>query len=351
VGEQKKQRIVFHIGLERTGTTSFQRFCHEHRDELLEHGVLYPTRSLGFSQRSRNHAPLVAAYLHGTGHVDLNLAEVWRTREEILPSLRAEIARAQAPAVLVSAEHFSSRLYPREVGLLATDFADCDCRVVIVLRGHEARVCSAYSSTIKAGRTLTVSEFIEELMLPGNSYIRYAETIGRWEQAFGRAHVSVLQLAEGGDSIGDLLRLVAPDLRPENLPRYADNASYGRTSLEALRRLNAELPQPDGTARNALRLRLAAFARTRLLKSFTLAARREQGERLRLNAAQRAMIKEIVETDRDWLERNYDIDLIEAPPLSEADEESQEERRASELLANVPWADAAWLWLGKHAPF
>jgi hypothetical protein len=352
--ERARTRIVFHIGLEKTGTTSFQSFCYDNRRRLLEHGVLYPTQSLAFSSRSRNHAPLVAAYLDGTGYVDLNMSSAWPRREDALASLRQEIDRAQAPTVLISAEHFSSRLYPREIERLAQDFADCDCRVAIVLRAHEPRICSAYSSTIRSGRTLTLTEYVAELALPGNGYIRCAETISRWEGAFGRANTFVFCFEKGRNVIDDLLRsLFGVEVPLETTSRYAENQSHGDAALEALRRINARLPQPDGGRGNALNLRLVAFARAWLLKSFALMSAHEGAKRLRLDDAQREIISEIVEADRRWLKEHYDLDLpaLDAAPPGSARDFAQSQRVAGELLAKAPWTGAALLWLAQNSPF
>src|ERR1700722_10965312 len=98
-----RPRVIFHIGAEKTGTTSFQRFCWENRAELLGQGLLYPTASFAYGKMSRNHAPLVASYLTGAVAPDYSVANVWRTREETLGSLFAEIQRAAAHSVLLSA--------------------------------------------------------------------------------------------------------------------------------------------------------------------------------------------------------------------------------------------------------
>lgn len=37
-----KKRIILHIGLPKTGTTALQRWCHQHRAELLKNGIYYP---------------------------------------------------------------------------------------------------------------------------------------------------------------------------------------------------------------------------------------------------------------------------------------------------------------------
>ena len=54
-------RLVFHIGLEKTGTTSFQQFCYDHSDVLEEYGVFYP--KLECLLYGNNHSILSASYL------------------------------------------------------------------------------------------------------------------------------------------------------------------------------------------------------------------------------------------------------------------------------------------------
>jgi hypothetical protein len=62
-------KVIFHIGLEKTGTTSFQRFCTRNARRLLKHNVLYPKRSSAF--HALNHTPLTASYLHSENPDDL----------------------------------------------------------------------------------------------------------------------------------------------------------------------------------------------------------------------------------------------------------------------------------------
>ena len=54
------RRLVLHIGLEKTGTTSFQAFCADNRAALAARGALYPANAECFLRL--NHAPLAASY-------------------------------------------------------------------------------------------------------------------------------------------------------------------------------------------------------------------------------------------------------------------------------------------------
>ncbi|HMK90324.1 MAG TPA: hypothetical protein VK446_11920 [Methylocystis sp.] len=327
-----RKKVILHIGLEKTGTTSFQRFCFENSRVLRARGVLYPTQSLAFSRRSHNHASLVAAYLEGTGYVDLDMTPSWRGREETLASLRQEIEAAQAPTILLSAEHFSSRLTPVEIGRLAADFADCDCVVAIVVRAHEPRVCSAYSSTIRSGRDLTLDEFVAELATPGNAYLRYAETVLRWEHAFGRENIRLFNFEKSRDLIADLIRnIVGPGFTARAGAQYVDNKRYGAVALEALRRINADFPRPDGSGRSALKLRLAAHARAMLLRAFSIMTWGNDAS-LRLNAGQCAALAAVVQHDRTWLEENYGVVM---PALCCGAGEPPRDERVAWILART----------------
>src|SRR6476646_70067 len=125
------KRIVFHIGLERTGTTSFQLLCSKHSDALLENGVLYPKENLGFTTDLEQHAYLAACYLpeqsQGFCFLPDNI-----TRKDIVESLLEEADRTDAETVLISSEFFSSRFGEIEIGRLAQDFAAYDCHLVAV---------------------------------------------------------------------------------------------------------------------------------------------------------------------------------------------------------------------------
>jgi hypothetical protein len=135
-----KRRIIFHIGLEKTGTDSFQRFCTEQHNRLRQAGTLYPIDNLAFAKH--NHEPLVACYL---GYRDRSIRSSAQPREIVLRSVKADVDRNDCGNVLISAEHFSSRFRDAEIAQLAADFAEFDCRIAVVLRDHRARLYSAYS--------------------------------------------------------------------------------------------------------------------------------------------------------------------------------------------------------------
>ncbi len=141
-------KVIFHIGLERTGTTSFQQFCTRHARQLARQSVLYPVKCLAFAKL--NHAPLAASYLNPQRPPDFYL-QTRHTRDLLLKSLRKEIEGSGAKTVIISSEHFSSRFRLQETAALAHDFSDYDCKVVVVIRDHFRRFLSSYSVHIMSG--------------------------------------------------------------------------------------------------------------------------------------------------------------------------------------------------------
>lgn len=73
---KKYRQIVLHAGLHKTGSTSIQASCQDHRELLQAHGFHFPVFELG-SRRFSNHSdPITAALLH-----DHSYGWSWRLRD------------------------------------------------------------------------------------------------------------------------------------------------------------------------------------------------------------------------------------------------------------------------------
>jgi len=295
-----KRQITFHIGLEKTGTDSFQRFCTEQRNCLHRAGTLYPTANLAFAKHS--HEPLVACYL---GYRDRSIRSSAHPREVVLRSLKTDIEQRDCSNILISAEHLSSRFRDTEIGQLATDFAEFDCRIAVVLRDHRARLCSAYSQAVLSGRALTLDEYCDEVFHADNPYMRCAETIGAWQRVFGRKNILLLRHRRGIDMVPILCQaLVADDFPTVPGKTYWDNPSLGPRATEWLRRVNAQLGTGSSNPIAWTILREVRRCLARWLALLEPAdARRQWG----LSARNQARLDEIAANDDLWLAQHYGI--------------------------------------------
>src|SRR5579872_295090 len=308
------QRIVFHIGFEKTGTSSFQRFCVDNHDALLAGGILYPVHSLICVEN--RHSPLVSCYLP---YNDFNMGPGRAGRSQMLQVLREEIGETSPDIVLISSEHFSSRFRETEIRRLAADFAGYDCRIVAVVKDHQSLLRSAYSQTVMSGRALTFDDYCDEVFDRGNRYLRYKETIEAWENAFGRANVNVHAYRPGADIVPRLCAALIPQAeRLPAMPHYWENRSPGAGAIELLRRANAVFYNRTHkkVAGDYSKWQMLRYAHTGLRTLIAITAGNWRQDALRLSERALRRLKDITDVDNPWLQSRYGIRLSE--PKGEA---------------------------------
>jgi hypothetical protein len=169
-------RCLIHIGMEKTGSTSIQRFLHANAKQLRDAGIGFP---LGVSGRI-NHNLLAAAYVppesdrlsrgarSGQGAMPGFLA---RHRAEIL----AEIPRHDR--VVISGEHLF-RLTADEIGTFRSDLEKAgvrEAKVICVLRGPASFYLSFVQQELKGSATFPA---------PDGFFVPYSDRAAGWLQHF-----------------------------------------------------------------------------------------------------------------------------------------------------------------------
>jgi hypothetical protein len=219
---QRRQRLVIHIGVHRTGSTSIQHWCHANRKVLLEQGVLYP--------------------FDGVNHNELALLMEtdWVAFDHALNALIDQATRSDAHTVVVSGEDFSWLRWPSGLERLGKVF---DVRVLCYVRRQDEWLESWYNQNVKwpwneAASSLTPGEFFA-----GRSayyWIDYARTLQRWSAVFGRERIHVRPfdaVRSAGSVVDDFAEFCGFDLSRLAAPRAGDNASVSPQALMLLRLL------------------------------------------------------------------------------------------------------------------
>ena len=326
-------KIIFHIGLEKTGTTSFQRFCTRNARRLLQYNVLYPKRSSAFY--ALNHAPLTASYLPSERPDDFHLRSPI-ANSEMVKSLKEEIEASSVEKVIISSEHLSSRFRPPQIEKLAEDFNAYECHVVIALRDHLSRLFSSYSTRVMSGSDQTLDEFAEMVLEPDNLYMRYADIIRMWEASFGRDHVIVFDYNEASDVIYSILSKIGlTQLRAILTDDHKCNASLDANVTEALRLINIANRNESAYRSKIPYLEFIKlqYVRSVLRKKFQA---QSHGSHWRLSEPYREQLLDIAEADALWLakSRAMPVSLIKPGSAPEAaPEEFQQE--VAQLLAKT----------------
>ena len=187
------KRIIVHIGVEKTGTTTLQEFLHANRDRLREKKVAV-LKSPGL----RNHRSL-ATYCMSAHRFDqytkkLRITseathQIWakkfkRRLERELDSIRED------ESIIISSEHFHSRLHTQEeinkLQSLLVEYCS-DIRIIVYLRRQDQVAVSLYSTLCRAGgyRNSVFPMGISE----NEHYYNYYLLLEKWSEAFGQKNI------------------------------------------------------------------------------------------------------------------------------------------------------------------
>ncbi|MEX0311047.1 MAG: hypothetical protein AB3N17_12485 [Tateyamaria sp.] len=194
------KRLVLHIGLNKTGTSSIQRMLLENRGVLRQSGWDYPN----FHLLHMAHHPLAYSI---AGHAQRGLGAGWKNRLNTL-------METSEYKLIFSSELFLRTVDPEAV---AEYFPPEDTLVVLYLREHLAYMMSWYAQAIQE-RNLTAS-FGDYLHLFSQSFSSYVE---RWENVYGADNMVT--------RVFDRNALVGRDSRIDFM-QFIDGVDVGRLKL------------------------------------------------------------------------------------------------------------------------
>jgi len=231
------QRVVFHIGLMKSGTTFIQGRLNANRERLAEQRVLFPGPT--WNRHVRAVSDLLGSPKRKAGS--------WN-------SLAEEIREYDGTAV-VSMEYLAPA-GARQISVLRESFPGCELRVAVTVRDLGRTVPAMWQEAIKNRRTWEWQEYVGSIEQGGDAGRRFwrqqhaAKIARRWGSTLGAGHVYVVTVPPAGAPSGllwDRFCEVA-GIRPDS---WADgpraNESLGAASTLVMRRLNfstRDLPLP-----------------------------------------------------------------------------------------------------------
>lgn len=228
-------RLVIHIGMHKTGSTSIQRFLSRNRRLLPAFGVTYPVAHGPDGKRLPKHNDLFHAISHEKDHDGIphphygpsatrveNIA-AWLGQKRGVTILSAEGFSGEDPA-------FAEALEP--LGRVATS------RIVVFLRRQDDWVEAFYRQMVMNDDVAEKRAF--EAFLGDHStraHLDYETILGWWAKAFGQKAIHILPYQANTRVVPAFL--VEAGLSPllAKLP-YAqgqENPTPGATSIQALR--------------------------------------------------------------------------------------------------------------------
>ncbi len=186
-----KLKAIVHIGTEKTGTSSIQRFLYQNQKTLKSAGFHF-VQSAG---TTNNRA--LPAYCISDDSYDEYLIEKGistpegreKFRRNFIAKFESELESlgSNIHTVIISSEHFHSRLHTEDemdnVHRLLSAYFD-SIKIVCYIREQGATCTSFYTTNLRAGGTKTFSEIIR-LCTHRNKYYNYYEMLLEWEKRFG----------------------------------------------------------------------------------------------------------------------------------------------------------------------
>lgn len=264
------RNIIIHIGMEKTGTTTIQRFCAANRDVLQRLGVAYPV-SVG----TDNHR-LLATYAMTSprtdeSHVELGLIDPAK-REKFNSGLEQALANEIAAlpdavhTIVFSNEHCHSRLHDIEdIERLKRLVAPhgSSVRILVYLRRQDEVATSLYSTGLRAGLTrYPIFPSPQEEPNMFRHFFNYDTFVSLWEEVFGPDAVEVRifdrEAFPEGSVLNDFLEACSLPWSTDHGFRQVpnQNESIQPVAQEFLRRMNERIPWLVGDAVNSTRWKL-----------------------------------------------------------------------------------------------
>lgn len=284
-GEKRFAQCILHIGTEKTGTSSIQRFLTLNRAALAGDGVVYPvaTGEGGGSQWE------FVACAHN---------EVWKTdvgkrlgidseqdqkrfRQKFRDELSAEFNTAkQGSRLVISSEHLHSRLVNKQMIERLKAFLEPwveEFKVVLYLRRQDRVALSLFSTKVKSGSSNPIA-------FPGSPkngvtyYFDYERGYDNWCAVFGEAHVFPRLFSpnewEQNDLIIDFCMAWGLEYKGKRMP-VIENESLDRQGIHFICEVNRQLSDGKGTNNNREREALVRLA-SELCRGKNSAANREE---------------------------------------------------------------------------
>lgn len=188
------EKVVLHIGSDKTGSSAIQHYLHENGKSLRDAGCTYPNVGL----QGSHHYGVAISHGFSTAQFDARLNTL----------LRSKIMNFSGKSIL-SSEHFWYAVNAEPMGNLSATLKDLPVQIVAYLRNHADYHISSAKEHIKWGGMFG-PVFHQHLWKRAD----YEGILNRWQRAFPKSEFSVLSYdRECDDVVSSFLRMVGVSAR------------------------------------------------------------------------------------------------------------------------------------------
>jgi len=263
------RRVIIHIGVRKTGTTSLQRAFEGEKPLLAKHGIVYaaPAGKL----LPANHM-LANALIHQDTAA---LSEEW---------LAVEAIAGDAPTILLSSENFSeaeSESIAAFKHLMDRRLSRPDYTIYVGIRRWADRLISQWQQSVRFGLMTSLPDYVaSQLAAPAEGHLLdISRPIARWSGIFGAPAVMVSAVDRAAEANQDLLVHVFREMLGIDAAELAGRYTANKSAIEQtelVRAVNLRSPDATHAERGAIArciLRYIRLRKRKALKACDLIAR------------------------------------------------------------------------------
>ncbi len=240
---QVRPVLNVHIGMNKTGSTSLQRFLFANRASLRERGIIYPALEVFMFQGA--HHRLAGSFSPRHDWAELQkCAGGIDNPETVLSILREEIGRLKnSRQIVISSELFGIENSGKAISALQEIRDLCDIRIIIYIRNYPDYLESLLAHRITYSdydKDLVTEEFKRDFCMQLKGH--YSRIIDPYSRGFGRENVIVRVMEKGqlrgGGILSDFLSLLGQEMDGKYQATGIKNVSLQRNGLEYMMIMN-----------------------------------------------------------------------------------------------------------------
>jgi len=200
-----------HIGVHKTATTLFKKFCQANSDYLATQGWFWPSFNVGEDNFDKN-----------------DLADAFYSNDETIKQSAADYIKRCAheastrdlTKVMLSVEHFCN-FHPDRIKLVSRALSDYDVKILLSVRNIERAIPSRLLERIKVPQTFIPSQ---DLWVNLKRGLDYGAILKNWGAAFGDDSLSVINYEDfNGEPIPHYLK--AFGINADTAPNFQSGAN------------------------------------------------------------------------------------------------------------------------------
>lgn len=252
-----KRKLYLHIGCEKTGTTSIQDCLFINKDNLKKNGY-YFLQSMG----QKNNRKLTCYSITEKVNDELyrNLLKKFSDKKNIKNHIEEELEKEilnidnSIENVLITSEHFSSRLFLEEELLELKNLLDRffeEITIICYFREQSKACQSLFSTGIKSGSANKLDFYIKECNSK-NPYYNYFNMAKIWSNVFGKSNLKLRifdrKNFKDGSVLNDFFSLIDPNLFSNLIIPKPSNESLNKFGQDLGIEVNSKfnkLPKTD----------------------------------------------------------------------------------------------------------